>query len=266
MDTSPASPGAAEARATALPRLDRLVIAASLAGLVGLAWLYLWLDAAAMADMGGAMAMARDPFAPGALALAFLMWAVMMAGMMLPSALPAILMFAGLVRKHRAAGSAAPPAWLFTLGYLLVWTAFSLVAAVLQAGLEQARLITPMLVSASAWLTGGLMVLAGLYQFSALKEVCLRKCRAPVQFFMFHWRPGAGGAVAMGAEHGMFCLGCCWALMLLLFVAGVMNLIWVAVIAGVVLVEKLMPGGPLAGRVLGVVLVAGGAAVAAGLV
>jgi len=184
--------------------------------------------------------------------------------MMLPSAAPAILFYARLARGHRAAGSAAPPAWLFTAGYLAIWTAFSLGAAALHAALEQARLVTPMMVSASPWLTGGLLVLAGIYQWLPIKDVCLQKCRAPLQFFMFHWRPGAFGAFRMGAGHGLFCVGCCWAVMLLLFTAGVMNLVWVAVIAGFVLIEKLLPAGAIFGRAMGVLLVAAGLGLTAG--
>ena len=148
---------------------------------------------------------------------------------------------------------------MFAAGYLAVWTAFSLLAALLQAGLEQARLLTPMLVSATPLLTGALLMLAGTYQFLPIKEACLQKCRAPLPFFMFNWRPGALGAFRMGAEHGAFCVGCCWALMLLLFVAGVMNLLWVAALAALVLAEKLLPHGGILARVAGASLIAAGA-------
>ena len=265
-------PGAADTRST-LPadaglRRDRTVVAASLIGIAALAWLYLSVDQARMAEMATMPAMTGMSM-PGqwslsGFAMTFLMWSVMMVGMMLPSAAPAILLYAGLVRKHRQAGSAAPAAWVFSAGYLTVWTGFSLGAAALQIALEQARLITPMLVSATPWLTAALLILAGAWQWLPLKDVCLQKCRAPLQFFMFRWRPGAAGAFRMGAEHGAFCLGCCWALMLLLFAAGVMNLLWVALIAGFVLVEKLFPrGGPI-GRATGVILVAAGVIIAVG--
>jgi len=149
---------------------------------------------------------------------------------------------------------------VFTAGYLAMWTAFSLAATLLQAGLEAAALVTPMMVSDSRWLSGGLLVVAGIYQWLPVKEACLEKCRAPLQFFLFRWRPGAVGAFRMGAEHGAYCTGCCWALMLLLFTAGVMNLIWVALIAAFVFVEKLLPPGRLIGRLagLGLVLAGGG--------
>jgi predicted metal-binding membrane protein len=253
---------------TAALRRDRLVISAGLLGLAVLAWLYLWFDAARMHAMDGGMAMAPmampSPWAPMALGQTFVMWAVMMVAMMLPSAVPAIVLYAGLVRRHRAAGSAAPAAWVFAAGYLAVWVGFSLVAAVLQAALENAMLISPMLASTSNALTGGLFMLAGLYQWLPAKDACLQKCRAPLSFFMFRWRPGAAGALRMGAEHGAFCVGCCWSLMLLLFVAGVMNLVWIAVLAGLVLAEKLLPAGRTLGRAVGALLIAAGVLALAG--
>jgi predicted metal-binding membrane protein len=240
-------------------RRDRLLVALGLVGVVALAWVYIAIDAARMDGMPMPPHEGmRNPWAPAALVMTFFMWSVMMVGMMLPSAAPAILLYAGLVRKHRAAGSVTASAWIFTAGYLAVWTAFSFAATILQAAMEQARLLTPMLTSANIWLTAGLLIAAGIYQFLPVKEACLQKCRAPLQFFMFRWRPGAAGAFRMGAEHGAFCLGCCWALMLLLFTAGVMNLLWVALIAGFVLVEKLLPGGRLFGRITGAVLIGAG--------
>jgi predicted metal-binding membrane protein len=245
-------------------RRNRLVALASLLTLASLAWLYLWIEAGRMDAMfagGGAMVSAAadaNPWQAWSLLLTFLMWSVMMVGMMLPSAAPAVLLYGSLVRKNRAAGSALPSAWVFTAGYLAVWTAFSLAATLLQAALEAARLLTPMMVSANAWLSGGLLIAAGVYQWLPVKDACLEKCRAPLQFFLFRWRPGAWGALRMGAEHGAFCVGCCWALMLLLFTAGVMNLLWVALIAGFVLVEKVLPSGRLIGRWAGIGLMAAG--------
>lgn len=251
--------------ADAALRRDRLVISAGLLSLAALAWLYLWIDAGRMhatGDMGSAAGPAMpamvSPWSPAALGMTFSMWAVMMVAMMLPSALPAIMLYAGLVRKHRAAGSAAPAAWIFTTGYLAVWAAFSLGATLLQATLEQGLLLSPTMASSSRWLTGGLLILAGVYQWLPAKDACLQKCRAPLQFFMFRWRPGTAGAFRMGAEHGAFCVGCCWSLMLLLFVFGVMNLVWIALLAGLVLAEKLFPTGRLIGRAAGVLLAVAG--------
>lgn len=244
-----------------LLRLDRLAVLASLLGIAALSWTYLWLEAARMNVM--AVPMPAGPWSLESLLPTFLMWAIMMCGMMIPSAAPAILLYGSIVRRNRERGSVLPPAWIFTGGYLAVWTLFSLAAALLQAALDAVALLTPMMVSDSAWLTGGLLVAAGVYQWLPVKEACLEKCRAPLPFFMSRWRPGAAGAIRMGAEHGAFCVGCCWAIMLLLFAVGVMNLLWVALIAGLVLVEKLLPGGRLMGRVIGIAFVLGGAAVMA---
>jgi predicted metal-binding membrane protein len=184
------------------------------------------------------------------------MWTVMMAGMMLPSALPATLLYGSMVRGNRDA--VLPATWMFAGGYLAVWTGFALAATLLQAALEASGLLTPAMASASRWLTGGLLVLAGIYQWLPLKDACLGKCRAPLQFFLFHWRPGPAGAFRMGAEHGVNCVGCCWALMLLLFFGGVMSLLWIAAITAFVLLEKLAPYGVQGGRLSGLALALAG--------
>jgi len=247
--------------APGLNRRDRFVTIASLIGLAAIAWLYLWWDAQRMAGMsmpGEGMTMPVWGIEP--LLLTFLMWSVMMVGMMLPSATPAILMYGSMSRKQSGDRPILPSVWLFTAGYLLVWAGFSVAATVLQAFLVSNALLTPMMASASHWLTGGLLVAAGIYQWLPVKSVCLEKCRAPLQFFLFHWRPGRLGALRMGAEHGAFCLGCCWVLMLLLFTLGVMNLLWVALIAGFILVEKLLSAGAHADRIAGIGLVIAGVA------
>ena len=230
-------------------RRDRLVVALSLAAVVALAWLYLWRHAS-MPAMDSA-----------ALALTFIMWVVMMAGMMLPGAAPTILFYGAMVRKNAERGTVLPAVWVFAGGYLLVWTAFSLVAVVLQAALEHAALLTPDMASGSNQLNGALLIAAGIYQLTPLKNICLSRCRNPVQFFMTHWRPGTSGALRMGITQGAYCLGCCWMLMLLLFVVGVMNLAWVALIAAFVFLEKLLPGGRLTSRLAGVALIVAGSAI-----
>ncbi len=237
-------------------RHDRRVVAASLALVVALAWLYLWHDAAMMRAMPD---MPRASTA-GQFAMAFAMWAVMMVGMMLPSAAPAILLYGTLVRRHGELGRALPTAWVFSGGYLAVWTAFSLGAAALQIALDRAALLTPMLGSTSTALSAAILATAGAYQWLPVKDACLRKCRDPLTFFMTRWRGGRAGAFAMGAEHGVYCLGCCWALMGVLFVAGVMNLLAVALIAGFVLVEKLLPASRITSRIAGATLVLAGVA------
>jgi predicted metal-binding membrane protein len=235
-------------------RRDGAILLASLAALAGLSWLYLWREADAMDRMmTGLQPMAMQPTAASAttLLLAFLMWVVMMAGMMLPSAAPAMLLYLAIVRKNRERGTALPRAWLFAGGYLLVWTAFSIAATALQALFEQAQLASSMMIVTSKWLSGIILIAAGCYQWSPLKDMCLAHCRSPIQFITGHWRTGRFGAVRMGSAHGLHCVGCCWAIMMLLFVGGVMNVLWAAAIASFVLLEKLMPGGRLVGRIAG---------------
>lgn len=245
-----------------LPR-DRWITIASIVLLVGLAWLYLWMEAGRMAGVPmhtEVMAGTSVGHAWGftSLAVVFVMWSVMMVGMMLPSAAPAILLYGAMVGNRRQGTTTLPSVWLFAAGYLAVWTAFSLVATFLQAGLTTARMLTPMMETASAELSASLLIIAGIYQCLSLKDRCLQKCRAPLSFLMFHWRPGPAGAFRMGFDHGFFCVGCCWALMLLLFAVGVMNLLWVALIAGFVLIEKLAPAGRAVGRVAGAMLIGAG--------
>jgi predicted metal-binding membrane protein len=234
---------------------NRLVILASLAGLTIVAWAYLLADSAKMKDVAGIMPseMVRTSVVWSAekLAMTFLMWSIMMVGMMLPSAAPAILLFSRMARSRTSVLGRVATTPVFVSGYLAIWTTFSLVATVLQIWMEQIRLLTPMLASASTDMTGGLLIMAGLYQWMPAKYACLEHCRSPLQHFLFHWKSGLSGAFRMGAEHGLFCLGCCWAVMLLLFIAGVMNLLWVATIAGFVLMEKLLPKGHMIGRLGG---------------
>ena len=242
-------------------RYDRVITLASLVGLAGLSWLYLWREADAMDRMMiGLQPMAMQPTAANTttLLLAFLMWSIMMVGMMLPSTVPLTLFYAVMVRKNRERGTVLPAVWLFTSGYLLVWTAFSLGATALQVLFEELQLASLMMVATSKWLSGVILIGAGSYQWSRLKDKCLAQCRSPIQFITGHWREGRLGAVCMGATYGLYCLGCCWAIMLLLFVGVVMNLLWVAIIAGFVLLEKFMRRGRLVGRVSGLGLISVG--------
>jgi predicted metal-binding membrane protein len=165
-------------------------------------------------------------------------------------------------RKDKKAGAPLVPIVLFAAGYLLVWGGFCAIATALQWGLESARLLSPMLVTTNKWLGAGILIAAGLSQFTPLKAICLRHCRTPLGFLLGSWRPGRLGALRMGLEHGAFCLGCCWFLMALLFFGGVMNLYWIAGLAVFVLLEKTIPLGHWLGRVAGVVLVAWGGALA----
>lgn len=211
--------------------------------------------------MGARMdAMAMDSSAP-AIALRFVMWAVMMIGMMLPSAIPMTLIYAAAARKARSDGSPLPPSLVFVAGYVLAWTAFSVAATAGQWGLDRAGLLSLHMKSNSA-VVGGLILLAvGVYQLTPLKRVCLDNCRSPAGLISRYWR---GSSIRLGVRYGLFCLGCCWVLMTLLFLGGVMNLLWVAAIALFVLIEKTAPFGRIIGRVAGVAFVVVGAAALGG--
>jgi len=260
-----------------LLRRDRIIVGAALAVIAVAAWLYLLHMASAMSDM----AMPDMPTMPGMVmampsmhawswvegSVLVVMWTVMMIAMMTPAAAPMILMFATIHRRRSAEGRPAVPTAIFILGYLAVWTIYSVVAALAQTGLHSAALLSPAMAAMSPLLAGGLLVAAGAFQWTPLKRACLAACRSPLSFLMTGWREGRAGAFVMGLRHGLYCLGCCWALMALLFVAGVMNLLWVAAIAVVVLVEKVVPRGDLVGRLAGVVFVAaGGLLVARGFI
>jgi predicted metal-binding membrane protein len=241
-----------------------MAILAALAGLTALSWAYLFDEAAAMAAMGD-MTMAMPPKGARDLVLLLAMWWTMMVGMMLPSAAPMILTFAAVNRRRLGRGQPYVPTALFVAGYLLVWGGFSVAATVAQWGLESVALLSPMSMAATVpWLGGILFLAAGLYQLTPLKMACLRLCRSPFDFVLNRWRDDRGGAVAMGVTHGAYCLGCCWVLMAVLFVGGAMNLVWVAALAALVLVEKLLPFGSWTARVTGVAMVAYGAWLVAG--
>lgn len=217
-----------------------------------LGWLLLlWL----VVDMGHPIAQLTMPDSPrwsaANLAAIWVMWSVMMAAMMLPSALPMILAFV-----HLAARSGEPQrGYAFVAAYLAVWFAFSALATAAQWAFQAMDWINPMIVSTSKTLTAALLLIAGVYQFSPLKRVCLARCRTPLGFLLGEWRPGARGAWVMGVHHGLFCLGCCWALMVLLFVGGVMNLAWVAALSVAVAIEKLVPRGERVATLLGLTLI-----------
>jgi predicted metal-binding membrane protein len=259
-----------EAALEALVRRDRIVVGAALAVLVVAASLYLLHLASAMADMAMPdmpsmpdMAMTMHAWSWVEIGALVVMWAVMMIAMMLPAAAPMILMFATIHRRRAAEGRTAVPTVIFVLAYLVVWAIFSVVAALAQAGLHAAALLSPAMAARGPWLAGGLLIVAGVFQWTPLKRACLAACRSPLSFLMTGWSEGRSGAFLMGLRHGFYCLGCCWALMALLFVAGVMNLLWVAAIAIAVLVEKVVPRGDLVGRLAGVALVVAGVALVA---
>jgi len=190
----------------------------------------------------------------------FLMWAIMMVGMMVPSAIPMTLIYAAIARRSQERGQYVAPTAMFVNGYLLMWTAFSVAATVLQWAMDQAALLSPMMVTTSPAVGAGILIAAGLYQWAPAKNACLEHCRAPASFISEHWQAGSVGALRMGMHLGLYCLGCCWALMLLLFFGGVMNLLWIAAITLFVLLETVLPAGAQGGRWTGGAMVVAGVA------
>ncbi|MGH8496987.1 MAG: DUF2182 domain-containing protein [Gammaproteobacteria bacterium] len=258
LTTSPPASGSNAVSITeALVRRDRLVVLGGLFTVVALAWRYLL--AGAGLDMSGPVNM-RMIWTPSYALLMFLMWWIMMIAMMLPSATPMILFFATANRKWRSQGAPYVPTGVFAAGYLLAWAGFSLAATALQWWLESLGWLSSMeMRSTSIALGGGLLIAAGLYQLTPLKHACLRHCRSPLEFVITRWRGGHRGALRMGAEHGLYCLGCCWVLMGLLFYGGIMNLYWIIGLAALVLLEKSTPPGHGLGYLSGVGLILWGA-------
>jgi predicted metal-binding membrane protein len=227
---------------------DRLIVLVSLAVMTGLAWAYLFSLSLGMPGME----MDSMPSVAPHLALTIAMWVVMMAGMMLPGAVPMILLFAGVQGGNQRRSAVATG--IFVLGYLLVWGAFAVVAAGLQVVLWHTAVLSNSLAFVNAPLTAAVFLLAGVYELTPLKRRCLQRCQSPIGFITSHWHPGMAGALRMGVEHGAFCVGCCWAMMLLLFAAGVMNLLWVAALAVLVLIQKLLPNPAISSAITGSVM------------
>jgi predicted metal-binding membrane protein len=241
-----------------LLRRDRWLVGAALTVTVALCWA--WIVPMAR-DMYGSMTgpaawMMTDRWDIKHLALLFAMWVVMMAGMMLPSAAPTLLLYARVIRSSPEGARARAHVYAFAGGYLLVWTVFSLIATVLQRVLAHLLLLSPMMEARNHRVGGALLILAGLYQLTPFKRTCLESCRSPAAFIARHWKRGVAGGFRLGVAHGNYCLGCCWALMLLLFVGGVMNLWWIGALTVFVLLEKLAPLGAQGGRLSGVLIVA----------
>ena len=248
----------------AAPGRDRLIVWACIALISVLAWTYLLhLDREMsssmahdrmMTEMGMTMDMPRtsaDGF------FTFAMWTVMMIGMMAGPATPMLLLFAGMQRT-RASGPVPMALPSFGFGYLAVWAGFSACAAIAQEALHRAALLSPAMAASSPRVAGAILIAAGVYQLTPFKGACLTWCRSPLGFLMSSWRDGALGAFRMGLRHGLYCLGCCWALMCVLFAVGVMNLLWVAGLTALVLLEKVGPFGAIAARVAGVIMIAVG--------
>jgi predicted metal-binding membrane protein len=225
-------------------------ILASLLGLAGLAWLLthermLGMDAGPGTD-------------PGSLGFYVVSWVVMMSAMMFPSILPMVLTFGFVQRRRRDRGSVerAVSAWVFVSGYLLTWTAFGVLAYGLYVGVRSLSIPALSWDRGGPYLAGGVLLAAAIYQLTPMKDACLSRCRAPLDFVLTHWRDGRSGALRMGLVHGAWCVGCCWGLMAALFALGVMSLTWMIAVAGLIAIEKLLPWRELANRLVAATLVA----------
>jgi predicted metal-binding membrane protein len=255
----------------ALSRHDRVLISACILLITALAWAYLvHLDRqmsssmehdTMMAEMGMTMDM---PWTAADVFFTFAMWAVMMVGMMAGTAAPVLLLF-GSAQARRGERRVPLATLLFALGYMTVWTGFSACAALAQWALHRAAMLSPAMAASSPQLGAAILIAAGAYQLTPVKGACLTHCRSPLGFLMTNWRDGRIGALQMGMHHGAYCLGCCWALMGVLFVVGVMNLVWVAALTGFVLLEKVGPAGAVVSRVAGAAMIVLGMLVFAGI-
>jgi predicted metal-binding membrane protein len=269
---------------------DRIIVIGALAGVVLLSWIYI-LSGAGTGTLASHMsglptataghstppqtgmhmgepmaAMQPMPWTVTYALLIFVMWWLMMMATMLPSAAPMILLFTALTRKREELGAPYSEAGLFGSGYLAIWGAFSVLAVALQWQLDRVALLSPMMVTTSIGLGAILLIGAGVWQFTPLKHVCLRHCRSPAEFLSHHWQSGKSGAFEMGVRHGVYCLGCCWMLMLLLFFGGIMNIFWIAGLTTLVLVEKIAPLGTLVSGLVGAAFIVWGGVLLASLV
>ena len=245
---------------------SRLHALSGVAAVAALSWLYLVRMNEYMFDGDSHMAhMTMSAMAPGLLEQlfsAFIMWSVMMVAMMLPTELPAAAMFEALARRRSLHAHSASATMFYGAGYAGAWVGYSAVAAMGQVALSRALLLTPMLQSANITLSAVILLAAGAFQFTSLKDACLTKCRSPLGFFLAEWRDGKAGALTLGFRHGSYCVGCCWALMAVMFVVGAMNLLWMAVLTLFVLGEKLAPARWRIRQLAGVALLLWGLAIA----
>jgi predicted metal-binding membrane protein len=254
-----AASAAPQAQPGPLPLIERVALCITIAAITALAWLYLLRMPIMVDDFGGFAAYLLHLMQPRAaeFTILFLMWSVMMVAMMLPGALPMLETYARVVRTKSAHPSVSVA--IFAAAYVLIWTIFSAAATGLEFLLQRTGVIDSML-TARPPAAGAILLLGGIYQMTPLKSVCLTGCRSPIGFLMTNWRDGTRGALSMGLRHGAVCLGCCWMLMILLFVFGVMNLLWIAALTIFIVLEKLIPRGEWIARIAGVAMIAGGLA------
>lgn len=238
---------------------EQLLAFFCLAIVIAISWTYMLHMSRRMSGTGTDITLAcLMRWGPGDIAHSFVMWAIMMVAMMFPSAAPMTLMFSIVNRQQGESQRPIIPMGLFVLGYFLVWTSYSLLASLAQWGLHVAALLSHDLVITSSLLGGILLIAAGIFQWTPLRDACMSKCRSPLGFLMAEWREGRGGALIMGLRHGVNCVGCCWLLMLLSFVLGIMNMVWMAVLTVFMLIEKTFPGGHWVSRTAGLILVVWG--------
>lgn len=253
-----------------LLRRERAIVVAFLLGVIALCWVYVLAGAGMEVSAFELTRMSRVeppiagmaeggvPWTGGRAVVMFFMWWIMMIAMMLPGATPMVLLFAAVNRRQRQRGGAYVSTTIFIAMYLLAWAGFSLAATGLHWQMDEAGLLAPGMSMPGSVHAGVLLIAAGLYQLTPIKNACVKHCRLPAAWLASHWRPGIRGALILGLQHGVYCLGCCWLLMLLLFYGGVMNLYWIAGLALYVLLEKVIPAGHWLDRGLGVMLVAWG--------
>lgn len=228
--------------------INRVFIIISVGIIIYLSWHYMLYD----------MTMNMEPVASWSVAdvfMLFIMWAIMMAGMMLPSAIPVILLVDKLNLQRISSNQTYTPTITFTLGYIAIWCLYSVVITFLQYFLHHLGLLTAMMDSANVTFSALILIIAGIYQFSSFKQNCLKLCRSPLSMLSNDWQEGFKGALRLGLIHGSYCVGCCWFLMTLLFVSGVMNLKWILIITLVIVIEKIMPKGEIISKCLGVLLI-----------
>jgi predicted metal-binding membrane protein len=244
---------ASAALSSTLPRRNRIAVLTGLGGITLLAWIYLLVTAREMSSMKSMVGL--RVWTGTDFILMFFMWAIMMIGMMVPAAAPMTVLYAAVARKAANDGSPISPTSVFVTGYVVTWLLFSVAATAAQWMLQRAALLSSMMVTTSPLVGAGILIAAGLYQWTPVKMSCLKRCRAPLYFLSEHWRDGTWGAFQMGFRYGALCVGCCGPVMFLLFIGGVMNILWIAAIAVFVLIEKITPLGVHAGRAAGVAMI-----------